>query len=209
MLHPRLSYRLFSAIITNQLNACHAGRWGLHRKGVTMKRYAAVLMVLVLFLAACAQRDKPEDVIPTNVREFNFALKSEHMEAFYTGEEYSAYSLFKPMPNSEFQDKVDFLVITVHRFKDETSAGEFLSRVARKGMTTTEEIQVGDIKAILRYNEEEAETCVLWQQRKLVILSCSYGPYDPNTRKMTIPDEQALKNAAIEGARATIQNTYS
>jgi hypothetical protein len=178
-------------------------------KRVTMKRCTAVLMVLMLFLVACAQRDNPEDIIPTNVRGFNFALKSAHIEASYTGEEYSTYGLFKPMPTSEFQDKVDCLVINVHRFKDETSAGEFLSMAVRQAMTPTEEIQVGDIKTILRYNEEKAETCILWQQRKLVILSCSYGPYDPDTGKMTIPDEQALKNAAIEGARATIQSTYS
>jgi len=174
-----------------------------------MKRCGTILMVLVLFLVGCTQGGKPEDVIPTNVSGFNFVVKSEHMEAFFTGEEYSAYSFFKPMPNSEFQDKVESLVIDVYKFKSEASAGQFLSRVAKKTTTTTEELQVDDIKAILKYSKEDAEACVSWQQGKLVILSCAYGPFDPNTLRVIVLDEQALKNAAIEGARATIQSTYS
>ena len=58
-------------------------------------------------------------------------------------------------------------------------------------------------------SEEDAKACVLWQQGKLVILSCAYGPFDPDTLRVIVPNEKALKNAAIEGARATIQSTYS
>jgi len=95
-------------------------------------------------------------------------------------------------------------VVDVYKFKDETSAREFFSMFA--GKEGVEEIQIDDVTAMLLYEEDMGLVTVFFQRGKLVIMSSAEGLFDTTTLEFTIPDEQVLKSAAIEGARAAARN---
>ena len=146
----------------------------------------------------------PEHVIPLAVPGFDFVEKSDRVEPIFEGEDYRAYSFFEPASSSKFQGKVSNLVVDVYKFKDETSAREFFSMFA--GKEGVEEIQIDNVTAMLLYEEDMGLVTVFFQQGKLVIMSSAEGPFDITTLEFTVPDEQVLKNATIEGARAAARN---
>lgn len=178
------------------------GFW-VNEKGISIKGYPEVVLepvpAKIPTEITVTPGKKPEDVIPLSISGFKFVEKSEGVKSIFEGEEYSAYSFFQPMPNSKFEGKVDSLEVCVYKFKDEASAEEAASAFAGGG-TTQEEIHVDSVKAILTYDEDLGEGCVVWQQGKLVILSDAIPPFETTTF-----DEQVLKDAAIEGAKAAAQ----
>jgi len=172
--------------------------------GIIIASIIVVFVAIALAFSGEPAERKPENIIPLRVSGFEFVEKSERVKGLFEGEEYSAYSFFEPSIGSKFDGKVEDLVIDVRKFKDETSAGDVFSMLA--GVGTAEEIQVDNVKATLVYREDLGETYVLWQRDKLVIMSGTMGPFDITTFEVTVPDEQVLKDAAIEGARATARN---
>ena len=175
-----------------------------------MKKLIIFVMLMATILMGCGTTQPtsapapPEDVIPLAVPGFDFVEKSDRVEPFFEGEDYSAYSFFEPASSSKFQGKVDNLVVEVYKFKDETSAREFFSMFA--GKEGFEEIQIDDVTAVLLYEEDMGLVTVFFQQGKLVITSSAEGLFDITTFEFTVPDEQVLKNATIEGARAAARN---
>lgn len=158
----------------------------------------AFLLSIPLVLGACESGESakvPEDMIPLTVTDFNFVEKSDRVEPLFEGEEYSAVSFFTPKTNSEFQGEVDHLIVEVLLFEDDTSSKNMTSIFLVEVSAT--EIHVGEREATLTYNENNGETIVFYQQGKLVIYSLSAPPFEATTF-----DEEALKEAAIEGFRA-------
>jgi len=164
----------------------------------------AFLLAILLVLGACAPAlqpetetpaKAPEDMIPLTVPDFNFVEKSDRVEPLFEGEEYSATSFFMPKSNSKFQSEVDHLTVHVHLFEDDTSSNK-MTNLLLVGASATE-IQIGERKATLAYNENNGETIVFHQQGRLVIYSLSAPPFEATTF-----DEEALKEAAIEGFKA-------
>jgi len=171
-----------------------------------------ILVVGILLSSACgASSKKPEDVIPISVSGFIFVEKSEYVKPVFDGEEYSAYSFFEPSISSKFYGKVGELVIDVYKFKEEASARNMFYMLSGviPGVRTAEEIQIDNFEATLVYREDDGEAYVLWQNGKLVIISEAMGPFDTTTLKTTIPDEQILKDAVIEGAIAVAHKLSS
>jgi len=170
----------------------------------------SIIAVLAIVAVGCGATQPtsapapPEDVIPLAVPGFYFVEKSDRVEPLFEGEDYSACSFFEPASSSKFQGKVGNLVVNAHKFKDETSAREFFSTFA--GKEGFEEIQIDDVTAVLVYEEDMGLVTVFFQQGKLVITSSAEGLFDITTLEFTVPDEQVLKNAAIEGARAAARN---
>ena len=166
---------------------------------------AGVLIItMMLVIGACAPASQPEtetpakapeDMIPLTVPDFNFVEKSDRVEPLFEGEEYSATSFFMPKSNSKFDSKVDHLTVHVHLFKDDTSSNK-MTNLLLIGASATE-IQIGERKATLAYKENNGETIVFHQQGTLVIYSLSAPPFEATTF-----DEEALKEAAIEGFKA-------
>ena len=172
-----------------------------------MKWTSLMILSFLLLATSCASATttvstgkSPENVIPLSVPGFTFIEKSDRVNMPFDGVEYWAYSLFEPQIGSEFYGKVLNLEVRVHKCNDETSAEEIASALAGGG-TTQEEIQVDSIKATLTYDEDFGETAVFWWQGNLVILSDAIPPFEA-----TIFDEQSLKRAALEGAKATAKN---
>jgi len=166
-----------------------------------------MILSFLLLATSCASATttvptgkSPENVIPLSVPGFTFIEKSDRVNMPFDGVEYWTYSLFEPQIGSEFYGKVLNLEVRVHRCNDETAAEETFSAMAEGG-TTQEEIQVDSVKATLTYDEDFGETAVFWQQGNLVILSDAIPPFEA-----TIFDEQSLKRAALEGAKATAKN---
>ncbi len=175
------------------------GFW-VNEKAISIKGYPEVVLELVPAkipeAIAVTPGERPEDVIPVSVSGFKFVEKSEYVKGIFEGEEYWAYSFFQPRADSKFQGKVDSLEIRVHKFKNETSAREAASAYAQEGTT----IQVDGINVTLNYDEDFGEAAVSWQHGNLVILSDAIPPFEATTF-----DEQVLKDAVIEGVRATVQ----
>jgi len=136
---------------------------------------------------------KPEDVIPSAVSGFKFIERSEFVEGKLEGEEYSAYSLFQPAANSEYQGKVESLEVRVRRFEDEASAGRASSILADGGTA----IRVGSTSATLTYNKNWDEAAISWHDGRLVFLSSAVPPSGANDF-----DSNLLKEAAILGVKA-------
>ncbi len=164
----------------------------------------AFLLAIPLVLGACESAlqpetgesaKAPEDMIPLTVTDFNFVEKSNRVEPLFEGEEYSAVSFFTPKTNSKFENNVDHLTIHVYQFEDDASSSNMTSIFLVEVSAT--EIQVGEREATLTYNENNGETIVFCQQGKLVIYSLSAPPFEATTF-----DEEALKEAAIEGFKA-------
>ncbi len=118
----------------------------------------------------------------------------------FDGVEYWSYSFFQPQIDSEFYGKVHSLEVRVHKCNDEAAARDIFLAFAEGG-TTQEEIQLDNINAMLTYDEDFGETAVFWWQGDLVILSDAIPPFEA-----TSFDEQSLKRAALEGAKATAKN---
>ncbi len=142
----------------------------------------------------------PGNIIPLSVAGFKFVEKSEVVGPIFDNEEYSAYSFFYPLSGSEFENKVESLSIDVHRFEDEKSAEETCAALAELGTAEKMKIQIDSIKATLTYSEDHGEASVIWQEGRLIIWSLSSAPYDATTF-----DEQVLKDAAINGAKAVAE----
>ncbi|HJH25675.1 MAG TPA: hypothetical protein C5S37_02640 [Methanophagales archaeon] len=142
----------------------------------------------------------PGNIIPLSVEGFKFVEKSEVVGPIFDDEEYSAYSFFYPLSGSEFENKVESLSIDVHRFEDEKSADETCAALAELGTAEKMKIQIDSIKATLTYSEDHGEASIIWQEGRLIIWSLSSAPYDATTF-----DEQVLKDAAINGAKAVAE----
>ena len=172
-----------------------------------MKWTSLMILSFLLLATSCASASttvstgkSPENVIPLSVPGFTFIEKSDRVNMPFDGVEYWAYSLFEPQIDSEFYGKVLNLEVRVHKCNDETAAEEIFSSFAEGG-TTQEEIQFDNINAMLTYDEDFGETAVFWWQSDLVILSDAIPPFEA-----TSFDEQSLKRAALEGAKATAKN---
>lgn len=174
----------------------------INEKGISVEKYPGVVLkpvpAEIPVEIPISSGNKPEDIIPLSVSGFKFVEKSEHVKPIFEGEEYSAYSFFKPKIDSTLIGKIDHLTIKIYKFKDETSAKETFLIFARLGIS--EEIQVDDTRAMLTYDKDSGETSVLWQEGKLVIMSISSPPFGAS-----IFDEQVLKDAAITGAKAVAE----
>jgi hypothetical protein len=142
----------------------------------------------------------PQNVIPMSVPDFTFIEKSDRVNLPFDGVEYWAYSLFEPQIDSEFYGKVLNLEVRVHKCNDETAAEGIFSAFAEGG-TKQEEVQFDNINAMLTYDEDSGETAVFWRKGDLVILSDAIPPFEANSF-----NEQSLKRAALEGAKATAKN---
>ncbi len=172
-----------------------------------MKWTGPMVLSLLLLATSCAPAPttmptgkSPQNVIPLSVRGFTFIEKSDHVNMPFDGVEYWAYSLFEPQIGSEFYGKVLNLEVRVYKCNDETAAEEIFSAFAEGG-TKQEEIRFDNINAMLTYDEDFGETAVFWWQGDLVILSDAIPPFEA-----TSFDEQSLKRAALEGAKATAKN---
>ena len=137
----------------------------------------------------------PEDVIPLTISGFNLVQKNNWDQGF-DGCEYSAYSLFSPKPNTQFDGKVHDLLVQAFLFNDESSAIEWYMDTAGDGSSSTE-IQVNGADALVTYDKDSGEAAALQRHGRLVILSDTTSPL-----KATTFDEQILRDAAIEGLRA-------
>ena len=172
-----------------------------------MKWTSLMILSFLLLATSCASATttvstgkSPENVIPLSVPGFTFIEKSDRVNMPFDGVEYWAYSLFEPQIGSEFYGKVLDLEVRVHKCNDETAAEETFSAMVEGG-TTREEIQLDKVNAMLTYDEDFGETAVFWWEGNLVILSDAIPPFEA-----TIFDEQSLKRAALEGAKATAKN---
>jgi len=137
----------------------------------------------------------PEDVIPLTVSGFKLLQKYNWNKGFDDCE-YSAYSLFSPNPTTEFDGKVQDLLVTVFLFEDDASAIEWYVDTAGDGASSTE-IQINGADALVTYDRDSGEAAALQRHGRLVILSDTTSPLEATTF-----DEQSLKEAAIEGLRA-------
>ena len=163
-----------------------------------MKRAALPVISILLLLIGCAPA--PMDVIPLSVPDFRFVEKSDRVDMPFDGVQFWAYSLFEPKVGSRFQGKVLNLEVRVHQCRNETDAEKIFLAFAGTG-TTQEQVIIGSIKATLCYDEDFGETSVVWRVGSLVILSSAIPLF-----KATTFDEQTLKDAAFEGARAATRN---
>ena len=137
----------------------------------------------------------PEDVIPLTVSGFKL-LQKYNWDKGFNGCEYSAYSLFSPEPATEFDGKVQDLLVTAFLFEDDASAIEWYMDTAGDGASSTE-IQVNGADALVTYDSYRGEAAALQRRGRLVILSDVTSPLDATTF-----DEQVLTDAAIEGLKA-------
>ncbi|MDR9459627.1 MAG: hypothetical protein RI591_05715 [Dehalococcoidia bacterium] len=137
----------------------------------------------------------PEDIIPLTVLGFKLLQKYDWDKGFDACE-YSAYSLFSPNPNTEFDGKVQDLLVTAFLFENDTSAIEWYMDTAGDGSPSTE-IQVNGAAALVTYDNYRGEAAALQSYGRLVILSDTTSPLGATTF-----DEQSLKDAAIEGLKA-------
>jgi hypothetical protein len=137
----------------------------------------------------------PEDVIPLIVSGF-ILLQNYNWDKGFKGCEYSAYSLFSPEPATEFNGKVQDLLVTAFLFEDDASAIEWYVDTAGDGASSTE-IQVNGADALVTYNKDSGEAAALQRYGRLVILSDTTSPIGATTF-----DEQMLRDAAIEGLKA-------
>jgi hypothetical protein len=137
----------------------------------------------------------PEDVIPLTVSGFKL-LQKYNWDKGFDSCEYSAYSLFSPNPTTEFDGKVQDLLVTAFLFEDDASALEWYVDTAGDGSSSTE-IQVNGSDALVTYDKDSGEAAALQRQGRLVILSDVTSPLEAATF-----DEQSLKDAAIEGLKA-------
>ena len=172
-----------------------------------MKRIVITILLTVLLSASCSSispsppnEKSPKNVIPLFVAGFTFIEKSDRVNMSFDGVEYWAYSLFQPRVDSPFSDKVLNLEIRVHKCSDETSAEKVFSMFTGAG-TIQEEISVGTTRVTLCYDEDYGEATVVWQDGNLVIFSDAIPPFEA-----IVFDQQALKDAAVEGAKATMKN---
>jgi len=163
-----------------------------------MKRTALLVISILLLLLGCAPA--PMDVIPLSVPGFRFVEKSDRVDMPFDGVQFWAYSLFEPEVGSRFQGKVLNLEIRVHQCRNETDAEKIFLALAGAG-TTREQVTIDSIKATLCYDADFGETGILWRVGSLVILSSAIPPFEA-----TAFDEQALKDAVLEGVRAAARN---
>ena len=137
----------------------------------------------------------PEDVIPLTISGFKLLQKYDWDKGFDSCE-YSAYSFFTPRSNTQFDGKVQDLLVTAFLFVDDASAVEWYVDTAGDGSSSTE-IQVNGVDALVTYNKDSGEAAVLQRYGRLVILSDTTSPLEATTF-----DEQFLTDAAIEGLKA-------
>jgi len=133
----------------------------------------------------------PEDIIPLNVQGFDFIEKSNRADPIFDGEEYWAYSFFVPKINSQYEGKVESVIVDVHLFRDDTSSKNAFDIMVEAGTSATE-IQVNGMKAILTYDADIGKACTIQRQGRLLICSDSVPPFEA-----FIFDETALKNASV------------
>ena len=137
----------------------------------------------------------PEHIVPLIVSGFKL-LQKNNWDMGFDGCEYSAYSLFSPEPATEFDGKVQDLLITAFLFEDDASAIEWYVDTAGDGASSTE-IQVNGADALVTYDNYRGEAAALQRYGRLVILSDTTSPLGATTF-----DEQMLRDAAIEGLKA-------
>ena len=137
----------------------------------------------------------PEHVIPLTVSGFKL-LQKYNWDKGFDGCEYSAYSLFSPNANTQFDGKVQDLLVTAFLFEDDASAIEWYIDTAGDGSSSTE-IQINGADALVTYDKDSGEAAALQRHGRLVILSDTTSPLD-----VTTFDEQILTDAAIEGLKA-------
>jgi hypothetical protein len=137
----------------------------------------------------------PEEVIPLTVSGFKL-LQNYNRDKGFDGCEYSAYSLFSPESNTQFDGKVQDLLVTAFLFNDESSAIEWYMDTAGDGSSSTE-IQVNGADVLVTYDKDSGEAAALQRHGRLVILSDVTSPLEATTF-----DEQILSDAAIEGLKA-------
>lgn len=172
-------------------------------KGILAIFVLGILLVSAFACEAGIPTKRPEDVIPLAVPGFSFVEKSDHVTPIFEGEEYSAYSFFAPKANSNFENKVEFLHVSVSLFEDDASCqAVFDGFTTSSAITSSSEIQVNGGWAILAYYEDFGEATAFQQRGRLLILSTSWPPSEwplPDTETF---DKQALQNAAIDGLKA-------
>ncbi len=159
-----------------------------------MKRTALAISSILLLVIGCAP--SPKDVIPLSVPNFRLVERSDRVDMPFDGVQFWGYSLFEPVVGSRFHGKVLNLEVRVHQCSNETDAEKVFLALAGSG-TTQEQVTIDSIKATLCYDADFGETGIVWRVGSLVILSSAIPPFEA-----TAFDEQALKDAAFEGARA-------
>ena len=167
--------------------------------GIIIASIIVVFVVIGVATSGESAERNPEDILPLSVTGFELLKKS----GWRTGSYSIAYSIFVPTIGSKFYSKVENLQTNVFKYRHEKTA-----RYAALGYTrisTTqeeiEEIVVDHSKATLCYNKDDGVASAAWQDGKLVVLTVAIPPSEASTF-----DEQVLKDAAIEGARATAEN---
>jgi hypothetical protein len=137
----------------------------------------------------------PEDIIPITISGFRLIQKNE-LDKGFDSCEYSAYSFFTPKADTQFDGKVQDLLVQAFLFEDDASAIEWYMDTAGEGSSPTE-IQVNGTDALVTYDNYRGEAAAIQQHGRLVILSDTTSPLEATTF-----DEQSLKDAAIEGLSA-------
>jgi hypothetical protein len=165
-------------------------------------RKLAIVFISVLMLTfstiACSGNGgtpEPKDVLPMSVQGFYLSDTNPQKEiSTKVGVVVSAENYFQPEYNSIYWGKVDSLVISVTRYKDENVCKEIYEQLTKwKGCA---EISMSE-GAMLCYNDMFGEASVDQQQGKFLLSSDCLPP--PETTSF---DEAVMKQAAIEGFSA-------
>jgi hypothetical protein len=141
-----------------------------------------------------AQKTAPEEAIPANIPGFELQLTSEPQEGIFEGEEYLVVGFFKPLPNTTYDGKVEFLTINVDKFVNETSVMAGYSEYTGADMT------VSGHPGKYRYDPENGIASLVTTLGPLMIESVAQAP-----ENATPFDENILKQAVVVGTGAAVK----
>ena len=136
----------------------------------------------------------PETVVPLTVPGFDFLDKTDPEEGIYDGEVYFVSSFFAPSAGSKYENKTDLLEVDVGLF---TNAAAASAEIADYG----NDISVAGFPAKYWYEPNFSVSSVAVQRGSLFIESLAQG-----IENMSLTDEPILQDAAIQGAKAALQN---
>lgn len=141
-----------------------------------------------------AQKTTPEEAIPADIPGFELQLKSEPQEGIFEGEEYLVVGFFKPLPNSTYDGKVDFLTINVDKFVNESSVTASYSEYSGSDLT------VAGHPGKYRFDTENGIASLVTTLGPLMIESVAQAP-----ENATPFDENILKQAVLVGTGAAVK----
>jgi hypothetical protein len=159
---------------------------------------AAVLAAVLIVGMGGGEAPLPEEFLPREVEGFDLVGSFDHVEPIFKGEEYSSLVSFAPAEGTEFTGKVERMGITAYIFKDRRSARAAAELLFGSTYSAVEEIELDGWSASSFADDGAGQVGLIWQMGLILYEVFVTAPAENK------PEMEALKLAALAGARAVI-----